>query len=100
MISLKPENNIIDLSKCSEDIECDINTKYTNYNRQASAIKLAKTELQQLFETIKMQAIHSKQLFSSTVVDDNEKDLSNISDEDDNHSNVSNLMSIVTNSSF
>lgn len=104
-VTITPGNNIMkDLSKYSEDhnnhIECDINTQYINYNRQAAAIQLAKRELQQLFETIKMQATLSKQLFSSTTVDNNENNLSDISDDDDNHSNVSNLTSIATNSSF
>lgn len=104
-VSMTPKNNMMkDLSKYSEDyknnIECDIDTQYTNYNRQALAIKLAKKELQQLFETIKMQATLSKQLFSSTIVDNNENNLSDISEDNDNHSNVSNLTSIATNSSF
>ncbi|VVC43530.1 Hypothetical protein CINCED_3A001879 [Cinara cedri] len=102
-VSISENNTIKDLFKYCEDhknnIEYDIDRQYTNYNRQALAIKLAKTELQQLFETIKMQAILSKKLFSSTIVDENERNLSDMSDEDENHSNVSNFMSIVTNSS-
>lgn len=100
MTSLKSEGNLIkDFPKRVDEscVEHDIDTKYSAYNREASAIKLAKTELQQLFETIKKQTHHSKKLFNSTFVD-NERVLSDISDEEEN-SNVSNFMSVVTNSS-
>ncbi|XP_060838606.1 uveal autoantigen with coiled-coil domains and ankyrin repeats protein-like isoform X1 [Rhopalosiphum padi] len=102
MTSLKSEDNLInDFPKHIEDNkkyeDNDIDTQYTEYNREASAIKLAKTELHQLFETIKTQAYHSKKLFNSTFVD-NEKVLSDISDEEES-SNVSNFMSVVTHSS-
>lgn len=100
--SLKSEGNLIkDFLKHGEDKKNDIgnniNTQYTEYNKEALAIKLARTELQQLFETIKTQAQHSKKLFNSTFVD-NERVLSDISDEEEN-SNVSNFMSVVTHSS-
>ncbi|XP_025202636.1 uncharacterized protein LOC112599779 isoform X2 [Melanaphis sacchari] len=102
MTSLKSEDNLKkDFSMHGEDnknyINNDLDTQYTEYNRKASAIKLAKTELHQLFETIKTQAYHSKKLFSSTFVD-NERVLSDISDEEES-SNVSNFMSVVTHSS-
>jgi len=102
MTSLKSEGNLMkDFPKHSEDnknyVEHKINKKYTEYNREASAIKLAKTELQQLFETIKKQSHNSKKLFNSTFVD-NEKVLSDISDDEEN-SNASNFMSVVTHSS-
>ncbi|XP_022159990.1 uncharacterized protein LOC111026252 isoform X2 [Myzus persicae] len=102
MTSLKSEDNLIkDFPKDCEGhknyVEHDIGSKYIEYNREASAIKLAKTELQQLFETIKKQTHHSKKLFNSTFVD-NERVLSDISDEEEN-SNVSNFMSVVTHSS-
>jgi len=100
MTSLKSEGDLIkDFPKCGDKsyVEHDIDTKYIAYNREASAIKLAKTELQQLFETIKKQTHNSKKLFNSTFVD-NEKVLSDISDEEEN-SNVSNFMSVVTHSS-
>jgi len=101
-MTLKSESNLIkDFPKHGGDhkhyVENDIDTKYTEYNREASAIKLAKTELQQLFETIKKQTHHSKKLFNSTFVD-NERVLSDISDDEEN-SNVSNFMSVVTHSS-
>lgn len=97
-ISLKSESQPMkDFAKYSEDnkkdIEHDIDLQYSEYNRQASAIKSAKKELQQLFETIQTQAYHSTKMFNSTVVDD-------ISDEEDICSNVSNFMSIVTDSSI
>jgi cell shape-determining protein MreC len=97
MISLKSEGQPMkDFSKFNEDnkknIEHNIDLQYTEYNRQAAAIKSAKSELQQLLETIKIQAYHSKKMFNSTVIDD-------ISDEEDDCSNVSNFMSIATDSS-
>lgn len=95
-VSLKSDiQPMKDFSKYSEDnrdIEHEIDLQYSEYNRQASAIKSAKTELQLLFDTIKTQAYHSKKMFNSTIVDD-------ISDEEDNYSNISNFMSIVTDSS-
>jgi len=102
MTSLKSGGNPIeDFTKHCENhknyVEHGIDTKYTEYNREASAIKLAKSELQQLFETIKKQTHHSKKLFNSTFVD-NERVLSDISDEEEN-SNVSNFMSVMTHSS-
>lgn len=102
MTSLKSEDNLIkDFPKHSEDnkkyVDNDFDTLYSEYNREASAIKLAKTELHQLFETIKTQAYQSKKLFNSTFVD-NERVLSDISDEEES-SNVSNFMSVVTHSS-
>ncbi|KAL5244688.1 hypothetical protein ACI65C_012098 [Semiaphis heraclei] len=102
MTSLKSEGDRIkDFPKRGEDnknyVKNEIDTKYTEYNREASAIKIAKTELQQLFETIKKQTHHSKKLFNSTFVD-NERVLSDISDDEEN-SNVSNFMSVVTYSS-
>jgi len=98
--SMKPDGNQkTDLLKCNADnkydIEYNIDTQYTEYNRQASAIKLSKVELQQLFQKIESQAYHSKNLFNSTFVDF-EKDLNDISDEENNHSNI---MSVVTDSS-
>lgn len=101
MPSLKLEGNRMkNFTKYSEEnkkyIELDIDTQYTEYNRQASVIKLAKTELNQLFETIKVQANLSKKLLNSF---DNESNLNDISDEEDSCSNVTNCMSIVTNSS-
>ncbi|XP_050052941.1 uveal autoantigen with coiled-coil domains and ankyrin repeats protein-like isoform X2 [Aphis gossypii] len=103
MTSLKSEDNLIkDFPKHSEDnkkyVDNDFDTLYSEFNREASAIKLAKTELHQLFETIKTQAYQSKNLFNSTFVD-NERVLSDISDEEEG-SNVSNFMSIVTHSSY
>ena len=100
MTSLKSEDDLIkDFPKCGDKsyVEHDIDTNYFAYNREASAIKLAKTELQLLFETIKKQTHNSKKLFNSTFVD-NERVLSDISDEEEN-SNVSNFMSVVTHSS-
>ncbi|CAI6349374.1 unnamed protein product [Macrosiphum euphorbiae] len=100
MTSLKSEGDLIkDFPKCSDKSyeEHDIDIKCIAYNREASAIKLAKLELQQLFETIKKQTHNSKKLFNSTFVD-NERVLSDISDEEEN-SNVSNFMSVVTHSS-
>jgi len=104
MSTLKLEGNKIkDFSKFNEDnkndIEHDIDIQYTEYNRQASAIKQAKTELDQLFKTIQTQTYISKKLFNSTTVD-NERNLSDISDEDDNCSIISNFMSVVTDSSY
>lgn len=100
MSSLKPDScQKTGLSKCHEvkkfDIENNIDAQYNEYNRQALALKLSKEELQQLFTTIKLQAYHSKNHFNSTIVDF-EKDLSDISDEENNHSN---FMSVVTDSS-
>lgn len=102
MTSLKLERNLMkNFTKYSEEnkkyIERDIDTQYTEYNRQVSVIKQAKTELHQLFETIKIQANLSKKLFNSSIID-NKRNLNDISDEEDS-SNVTNCMSIVTNSS-
>lgn len=98
---LKSDNPIKGFSKHSENninnVEYNTDRQYTEYNQKASAIKLAKTELQQLFETIKTQANLSKKLFNSSVV--NNDDLSNFSDEEDNYSSVSNLRSVMTDSS-
>lgn len=76
------------------DTKHNIDAQYTEYNQQASDLKLAKAELQQLFKTIKSQANLSKKLFNSTFVDEN--GLSDMSDEEDNYSN---FISIVTDSS-
>lgn len=76
------------------DTKHNIDAQYMEFNRQASAVKLAKADIQQLFKTIESQANLSKKLFNSTFVDENS--LSNMSDEEDNYSN---FMSIVTNSS-
>lgn len=101
MTSSKSEENLMNFSKYSKknkkNIEYDIDKQYTEYNRQASTLKLAKTELQELFETIKIKADHSQKQFNSFIVD-NERNLSGISDEEDD-SNVTNFMSIVTDSS-
>lgn len=102
MRSLKSGNNsIMDFSKYNENhkIENDIDTRYIEFNKKASAIKLVKTELQQLFETIQTQTNLSKKLFNSTIIKC-EKNMNDISDEEDNYSNVSNFTSIITNSSF
>lgn len=101
-VSMKSEGNIIkDFPKVTEVhnkyLAHNKDTQYTQYNREASAIKQAKTELQQLFEAIKTQTHLSKQLFNSTIVD-NERNLSDISDEEES-SDVSNFMSVVTHSS-
>lgn len=77
------------------DTKPNIDAQYMEYNQQASDLKLAKAELQQLFKTIKLQANLSKKLFNSTFVDEN--GLSDMSDEEDNYSN---FMSIVTDSSY
>lgn len=104
MTSLKSEENLLkNFTKYSEEnkkyIEYDIDTQYTEYNRQASVIKMAKTELHELFETIKIQANLSKKLFNSSTVD-NKRNLNDISDDEDKCSNVTNCTSIVTNSSI
>lgn len=98
MTSLKSEGNQKGYKVNNTNVENDIDAQYNEYNRQASAIKQAKTELQQLFKTIKTQTNHSKKLFNSTAVD-NERILSDISDDEDNHSNLTNFMSVVTDSS-
>lgn len=100
MATLKSENNLMkDFSNYSDNkIENDIDIQFIEYNKQASAIKLAKKELIQLFETIKTQASHSKKQFNSTIINF-EQNIDDISDEEDNYSNVSNFMSIVTDSS-
>jgi len=96
--SMKSKGNdlIKDFTKYGEDnkidIELDIDTQYTEYNRQASAIKLAKSEINQLFEAINTQTHLSHKLFNSTIIDND------ISDDEDNHSNVTNFISIVTES--
>jgi len=96
--SMKSKGNdlIKDFIKYDEnnkkDIELDIDTRYTEYNRQASAIKLAKKEIHQLFEAINTQTHLSHKLFNSTIVDND------ISDDEDSHSNVTDFMSIVTES--
>lgn len=100
----KPDSNFMkDFSESNKDnkntFNHNIDSQYLEYNQKASAIKLAKTELQQLFETIKTQANLSKKLFNSSVVE-NDNNFSDLSDEEDNHSNVSNFMSIVTDSSY
>lgn len=93
---LKSEDNPIkDFSKKREDnkvVEGNIDTHYTEYNRQVSTINQVKIELQQLFEKITTQTNISKKMFNSTMIE------SNISDEEDNHSNVSNFESIITDS--
>lgn len=92
----KGSNLIKDFTKYGEDnkidIELDIDSRYTEYNRQASVIKLAKSEIHQLFEAINTQTHLSHKLFNSTIVDNE------ISDDEDNHSNITNFMSIVTES--
>jgi len=91
------ENDLfIDVAKDDEDnkkdSEPDIDSQYTEYNRQVSAIKLAKTEFQQLFEAINTQAHLSRKLFTSTSFNND------ISDDEDNHSNTTNFISVVTES--
>lgn len=100
-MSMKPESNSMkDFSKYSETRKIeDIDTQFIEFNKQASAIKSAKTELQQLFETIKTQTNLSKKQFNSTIInyETNINDI--ISDEEDNYSNLSNFTSIITDSS-
>lgn len=91
MTSLKTDTDLKRNEKCN-------GIKYTEHHLQVSAIKQAKLELQQLFETIETQANLSKKLFNATIID-NEINLSDISDEDDNQSNATNLISVVTDSS-
>lgn len=98
--ALKSENNLIkDYLKFNEVNEKDIDTQYTEHHQQASFIKQTKTELHQLFETFEIQANLSKKLFHSTIIDD-EISLNDMSDEEDNQSNVTNFISIMTNSSY
>lgn len=97
MASMISEKNVIkDFTKGGEDnkkdIELDIDTQYSEYNRQASAIKLAKTEFEQLFEAISTQTHLSHKLFSSTIVN------SDISDDEDNQCSGTNFISIITES--
>lgn len=103
MIVQKSEGNLMkDLLKYSEDyIERDIDVQYSEYNRQATDIKRAKIELQQLFETVKTQTNISKKLFNSSVIE-SEGNLSDLSDDDyeDNQSQISKCISLVTESSF
>ncbi|XP_050432088.1 TNF receptor-associated factor family protein DDB_G0272098-like [Adelges cooleyi] len=83
----------------SGDEDRNIDRQFNEYNRQASAIKSAKFELNQLFDSIKAQTNHSKELFDSTQLYNNSNLLSDISDDEDNYSNKSNFMSVLTNSS-
>lgn len=106
MTVLKSECNLMkDFSKYSEDsknnIKQDIDVKYSEYNLKASAIKLAKMELQQLFETVKTQTNISKKLFNSSIIG-SEGNLSDLSDDDheDNQSHFSKCISLVTDSSY
>lgn len=95
--SLKSENNLMkDFSSIKEDnkvVELDIDTQYSEYNKQVSGIKLVKAELQQLFEKLTTQTNISKKMLNSTMIE------SDISDEEDNHSSISNFKSIITDSS-
>lgn len=88
------KTNMSKFNEINKTTKHNIDAQYMEYNQQASDLKQAKAELQQLFKTIKSQANLSKKLFNSTFVDEN--GLSDMSDEEDNYSN---FMSIVTDSS-
>lgn len=98
LTSLKTKTDLKDNSKYNEDYKKCIGIQYTEHQLQASAIKKAKMELQQLFKTIETQTNLSKKLFNSTLID-NEINVSDISDEEDNQSNATNFISVVTDSS-
>ncbi|XP_050541020.1 uncharacterized protein LOC126905401 [Daktulosphaira vitifoliae] len=96
--NISPSNTLCQLEEqCKENIEKNIDYQFNEYNQEATDLLSNKFELEKIFKNIKAKTNLSEKCFEQTKLN-NDTELNDLSDEEDNYSDTSNIQSVKTHS--